>query len=253
MNLRESVGWHVSTTPIGITAAWLGLEETDLDGVAPWLVEAIARRLSQPDPEADLRSELLDRLQESVSELHHMAHTDQLTRLANRRAVEDRLANEVARARRHQRELAVLLLDVDGLKSVNDEFGHAAGDQLLRVVGRRIKRVVRVTDMAGRWGGDEFVVVCPETDGGAARTLADKLKHAVAGRPVRLPGGSCPVGISVGWAVDGRSGEAGSLLAAADASLYAAKRARVDTRDLRGRAGLAPRRRIHVVDADPSV
>jgi len=98
---------------------------------------------------------------------------------------------------------------------------------------------VRVSDLPGRWGGDEFIIVCPETDGEAARSLADKLQHTIADRPVKLTGRIWPATVSVGWAVDGRSGDAASLFAAADASLYAAKR---QNRNRRGTLG-----RVHVL------
>lgn len=82
---------------------------------------------------------------------------------------------------------------------------------------------MRTTDLAGRWGGDEFAVVCPETDGAAARSLAAKLRESVSSQPVKLPGRLLPITVSVGWGVDGTTGDAPSLVAAADASLYAAK------------------------------
>lgn len=212
--------------PTSTTAAWLGLDERELLGVPQWVVRAIAVRLSQPDPEAALRDELIDRLHDSMLSLHQLARTDQLTGLANRRALVERLAEETARAKRYQRNLAVFILDVDGMKSVNDELGHPAGDQLLVEVARRIERAMRGSDLAGRWGGDEFVIICPETDGAAARALSDKLTETISNRPAVLQGRIAPVSVTVGFAVDGTAGDADSLLAAADASLYAGKRRR---------------------------
>jgi len=226
-------------SPRRAIAAWLGVGERELLDVPDWVIDAIATRLSHPDHVTALRDELLDLLQESLTELRYLARTDPLTRLANRHAVEERLANEVSRARRHGRELAVLLLDVDNLKKVNDELGHPAGDDLLREVGHRLGHVVRVSDLPGRWGGDEFIVVCPETDGDAAASLAAKLQHTIADRPVRLSGRILPVTVSVGWAVHSGSGDASSLFAAADASLYAAK--------YKSRSHHGPLAPIHVV------
>lgn len=223
---REGAARFDALSPTRTTAAWLGLDERELASVPRRILEAIAARLTERDPEAELRDELIDRLHDSMTTLHQMARTDQLTGIANRRAIVERLSEEMARARRYRRDLAVFLLDVDDLKSVNDELGHCAGDRLLVEVGRRIGGAMRVSDLAGRWGGDEFVVICPETDGAAARALSEKLTDAICGRPLALEGRIMPVGVSVGHAVDGTSGDAESLLAAADASLYAAKQRR---------------------------
>ena len=223
LDKRAGVARFDAVSPTRMTSEWLGLEETELSAVPEWVIERIALRLSGADPEATLREELLTRLHKSMTELYQLARTDQLTGLANRRAIEERLSDEIRRAQRYRRELTVLLVDVDGLKVVNDRFGHPAGDDLIREVGRRIAAAVRGTDLAGRWGGDEFAVICPETDGAATRSLAAKLTESVSSQPVKLPGRLHPVTISVGWGVDGTTGDAASLLAAADASLYAAK------------------------------
>ncbi|MBV8195493.1 MAG: GGDEF domain-containing protein [Candidatus Dormibacteraeota bacterium] len=222
----EGVGSLDRATPTRVVAGWLGLTEEDLGHVPEWFIEAVALRLTSDDPNAGLREELLLRLRDAMNELQELARTDGLTGLANRRTVEERLEHEVDRARRHSRDVSVLLLDIDGLKQVNDGLGHATGDALLRAVGTRVARAVRRTDLAGRWGGDEFIVVCPETGGEAVRGLAHKLHRVVCGRPIKVNGRRIDVRASVGWAVDGVSGSAASLFAAADASLYAAKRRR---------------------------
>lgn len=224
MHLDErGLGSVPSLTPARIAADWLGLPESEVSGLPTRVLTAIAERVSKTDPEAELREELLGRLHDSLSTLNHVARTDQLTGLANRRAIEERLAEEVLRARRYQRDLTVFLLDVDGLKRVNDDHGHAAGDALLKEVARRLDAAVRLTDLAGRWGGDEFAVVCPETDGPGATVLAAKLEDAICGDAARFAGTIMPVRVSLGWAVDGTTGDAPSLLASADSALYAAK------------------------------
>ena len=184
-----------------------------------------------PAPEDHLRDELIDHTSDVVATLARLALTDPLTGLANRRAVEERLRAEIARCARYGGQLAVIVVDVDDLKLVNDRRGHLCGDELLRGIGRRIEGSLRTTDFIGRWGGDEFVVLCPEADVEGTRSVADKLKDAVAGQQFELRDGAIEATVSVGWAVGGQSGDASSLLAAADAGLYGEKR-----RSLRSRA-----------------
>jgi diguanylate cyclase (GGDEF)-like protein len=152
---------------------------------------------------------------------------DPLTRLANRRLYEDRLTLAFAEARRSGRGFALLLLDLDDFKSVNDEFGHAVGDKLLRLVAERLQRVLRATDLLARVGGDEFMVIL----GGAvtrtdARISAARLEAALR-EPFEVHGRRIRVQASIGAVVhpaDGR--DAAALERAADRAMYAAKRAR---------------------------
>ena len=110
--------------------------------------------------------------------LAHMrlAREDSLTGVANRRGIDERLAYEWERARRHHRALSILLLDVDNLKEVNDEHGHAAGDEVLRAVAREVKAQIRSIDFVGRSGGDEFLVICTESDEDAANVVGRKIR-----------------------------------------------------------------------------
>jgi diguanylate cyclase (GGDEF)-like protein len=155
------------------------------------------------------------------------ALVDPLTALPNRQAFERRLAKEWRRADRYDRELGVLMLDLDDFKQINDGQGHAAGDRVLSEAAMLISGRIRSTDMPARWGGDEFVVLCPETNGAGlkvlARSLEDRLKHA---------------GITSSAGFAGReSGDLGpaDLLARADASMYRRKqreRARPERRSV---------------------
>ncbi|MHB8718393.1 MAG: GGDEF domain-containing protein [Candidatus Dormibacteria bacterium] len=219
---ERGLGALDALTPAHTVSEWLGVDDGALDEVPAWVVDAIAARL-QRDPEATIREELLGRVRDAMSTLNHVARTDTLTGLANRRAVDEKLAEELHRAHRYGRELAVFLLDVDGLKRVNDEHGHLAGDALVCEVARRLDAAVRLTDLAGRWGGDEFAVVCPETNNAGAAALALKLHAALTERPMRVGDRILPVRVSIGWAVDGSRGDVVALIAAADAALYAAK------------------------------
>jgi diguanylate cyclase (GGDEF)-like protein len=162
-------------------------------------------------------------------ELRRMATTDPLTGLLNRREVEGRLTEEVSRANRHSRALAILMIDVDDLKAVNDRHGHAAGDDVLVALGDILRSSTRASDIAGRIGGDEFLVLLPETDAAGAATVAERLvatfRNSLLGsaQSKEVAG---ETSISVGIA----SGEEGPLTAAqllsrADAALYHAKRA----------------------------
>jgi diguanylate cyclase (GGDEF)-like protein len=110
-----------------------------------------------------------------IDELRRLSATDSLTGLANRRAFQARLREEWLRARRYGSPLSLLFVDVDGLKRVNDERGHAAGDEVLRTAARAIAVTMRVTDFGARWGGDEFVIVTPNTVRTSAHHLAQRL------------------------------------------------------------------------------
>jgi diguanylate cyclase (GGDEF)-like protein len=110
-----------------------------------------------------------------ADELRRLSMTDALTGLANRHAFQVRLQDEWQRARRYQAPLALLLIDVDGLKRVNDEEGHEAGDRVLRDVAGAIRHTLRGTDIGARWGGDEFAIIAPNTGPPAAQRLAHRL------------------------------------------------------------------------------
>ncbi len=172
--------------------------------------------------------------------LREEAATDPLTGLANRRALDRALAVEIARARRHARGLALLLIDVDEFKKYNDAHGHPAGDELLKTLAKILTVDSRPEDLAARWGGEEFVLLLPEADAAAARAKAERLREEVASWP--FPGG--PVTVSVGLSAlsrhDRHSGSA-ELLKTADEALYAAKRAgRNRVAEFSPAAGLRP-------------
>jgi diguanylate cyclase (GGDEF)-like protein len=200
-------------------AAWFGIHPSELGSVAGPTIEMMAGRLE----EETLQQAEVAGLRASAARWEQLAQTDSLTGLANRRAAEGRLAAELDRARRTGRPLAVLLGDVDDLKAVNDRYGHQAGDGVLKALASRLQRAVRRTDTAGRWGGDEFIVVLPDTGGEAAERVADKLLQMTNDTPVALPLVNIRVGVSVGWSVLGPNDDEASLLAAADEALYKSK------------------------------
>ncbi len=155
--------------------------------------------------------------------LHRAAH-DALTGLPNRSLFDDRLDHAVRSARRRRGRLAVLVLDLDRFKPVNDELGHQAGDEVLRRLTGRLKGALRDSDTLARLGGDEFAVVLAEQDGAGAQATAVKLLQAVE-QPFEVAGEMRPIGLSIGVAVfptDGR--DPAELMMAADAAMYRAKR-----------------------------
>ncbi len=155
--------------------------------------------------------------------LRFMATHDPLTLLLNRRELLVRMSLVLAHQPRGNTRMAVLFADLDGLKQVNDTYGHAAGDQLIVEAGRRIAAPVRDQDLTARIGGDEFVVVLPEvTDVEAALAVASKISDAIA-QPAFIAGREVPLGVSIGVAVARDGEDATSLLRRADAALYRAK------------------------------
>ncbi|MES2101686.1 MAG: diguanylate cyclase [Pseudomonadota bacterium] len=168
---------------------------------------------------------LLAKLDEQRGELVRQAHHDSLTGLPNRKLLADRLQQALARARRHGGRVAVLFLDLDGFKRINDSIGHEAGDEVLRQVAERLSAVVRETDTVARLGGDEFVLVAADFDGDGvicARALARKCTEAI-GRPLLVRGSTHALGVSVGIALSNEGDHAEALLAAADRAMYAVK------------------------------
>jgi diguanylate cyclase (GGDEF)-like protein len=154
-----------------------------------------------------------------------LSATDPLTGLANRRAFKRHLAEEFRRASRYRSSLSLLLVDVDRLKQVNDEQGHAAGDRVLRTVAHAIADSLRQSDLGARWGGDEFAIVAPNTNAGAARHSAERLLARVS--EVSRKDQDVPVTVSIGISTydPDRPGhvEVDGLVRAADHALYRAK------------------------------
>jgi diguanylate cyclase (GGDEF)-like protein/PAS domain S-box-containing protein len=161
-------------------------------------------------------------LEEANDQLRKLAVTDELTGLRNRRSFEERLVMEFSMARRRKRELSVLLIDVDNFKTINDRFGHAAGDEVLRRLGTILRTTVRLPDLPARYGGEEFVVLLPESGEESAMGLARRVMQRVAAEDWDNE----PLTISVGMAAMNESLESGyQLVELADEALYAAKRA----------------------------
>ena len=165
------------------------------------------------------------RLVEANERLERLARTDALTGLFNRRSVNEQLRLMCASARRHEFPIAVLMVDVDMFKQLNDTFGHSAGDDALRHVADRLASGLRTEDMAGRWGGEEFVILLPHTSLDEAMVVAERLRSEVANAPIALGEGGDLVTLSVSIGVAAHAGELpDTLLHRADVALYEAKR-----------------------------
>jgi two-component system cell cycle response regulator len=168
--------------------------------------------------------QLLDLALRRYSDLEDLAYRDELTELPNRRGSTRQIDVLVSRARRHGHQLALLMIDADRFKSVNDDHGHAVGDVVLREVASRLRERVRREDIVGRWGGEEFVVALPETTPDAAAAVAESLRSAIAGRPIEAHGVVLDVTVSIGVAA-WTGQELDELVQSADRALYAAKAA----------------------------
>jgi diguanylate cyclase (GGDEF)-like protein len=165
-------------------------------------------------------------LEREAREAQLQAAEDALTGLASFRVLRDRLSNEVARSKRTGDAFAVLFADLDNFKQVNDRYGHEAGNALLRATAAEFGKLIRTTDLAARYGGDEFVVVLVGTELEGGRRVAEKIRTRVAamGRRLEYPDGLVTVSIGVA-AVDPAQGEREDVLVAADRALYRAKAA----------------------------
>ena len=159
-------------------------------------------------------------------QLQRLAVTDPLTGVANRRALFAALGREMERYRRHPRDLALIMFDIDGFKAVNDRYGHAAGDRVLQHAASLAARIVRGTDTLARYGGEEFAVIAPETDGEQARQMAERIRTAISASEILTEKGPVRVTASFGIALL-EADDAGpeSVMGRADAALYAAKAA----------------------------
>ncbi len=168
-----------------------------------------------------------ERLRDNAQLTVEMAITDALTGLHNRRYMETHLATLVEQAAARGKPIAVLVLDIDYFKAVNDAHGHDAGDDVLREFALRIRKAIRNIDLACRYGGEEFVIVMPETDMAVATMVAERLRRRIASEPFAIQDGtrSLDVTISIGIAaLDGPGDNAAAILKRADTALYRAKR-----------------------------
>lgn len=183
---------------------------------------------------------MIERIYESEAFLDELAHKDSLTGLSNRRAFDEAFPEVQARVRRHRTPAALLALDIDYFKRINDAFGHAAGDRVLRAVAKVMTRNVRPFDKVFRIGGEEFLVLLPDADAAKAQEIAERIREKVASTPTKFNDETIDATVSVGVVEILESSERMSLIEAADSALYRAKEAgrnRVVVSDSRGGTG----------------
>ncbi len=164
----------------------------------------------------------------ALAALRDQATRDGLTGIWNRKMIFDTLAQELARAGREGTPLAIVMVDLDKFKNINDNFGHPAGDAVLQQASRRLKECVRSHDHVGRYGGEEFLIVLPNCNGAQAGKLGERLRKAVADTPMNAEGAGLHITCSLGVASTGAPNGTGvaALVQAADEALYRAKQAR---------------------------
>jgi two-component system, cell cycle response regulator len=168
-----------------------------------------------------------ERLRDNVQASIEMAITDPLTGLYNRRYMENHLSALVEQASARGKPLTALVVDIDYFKAINDTHGHDAGDDVLREFAARIKKSIRGTDLACRFGGEEFVIIMPETDMAIATIVAERLRRRIASEAftIQQGAGAISVTISIGIAtLDAADDTANTILKRADQALYRAKR-----------------------------
>jgi len=159
--------------------------------------------------------------------LNYLASRDSLTGLLNRRVLEQILKREVERALRYRTPVAVVFVDLDGFKKVNDQYGHKVGDDFLKYVANRLLMMTRGSDVVARFAGDEFIIVLPGTSYQYAREFAERMQNYFSNHPLAVDGGaSIPISLSFGISCveEGTSDSAESLLQRADKMLYEAKK-----------------------------
>jgi two-component system cell cycle response regulator len=189
-----------------------------------WTAAAVAPELIARVRVAYRSRQLLDLALRRYSDLEDLAYRDELTELPNRRGSQRQIDVLISRARRHGQQLALLLIDADRFKAVNDAHGHAVGDVVLRELAARLRERVRREDVVGRWGGEEFVVALPETTPDGAAAVAESLRAGVSSTAIAADGVALDVTVSIGVAA-WTGQELDQLVDHADQALYAAKAA----------------------------
>ncbi len=168
--------------------------------------------------------ELQDELRRRNAELDRVSRIDMLTNIYNRRHLDEHLRRAISGARRHGRTVGVLLVDIDHFKDVNDQYGHLAGDAVLKEVAARLQSAMRTEDALGRWGGEEFIAVLTDTPGEAIGVLAERMRQAIASTPFVLDDGTrIRVTVSIGHTAGTEDAEV--LVHRSDDALYVAKEA----------------------------
>ncbi len=200
--------------------------------------------LMKPIDLHELRARLQRRISEArrLQEERRVQQTDALTGLANRRAFQTRLAELLGAADAKDHPVSVALLDADGLKTINDTWGHPVGDRALEAIGAALRRSTRAADCTARLGGDEFAILMPETDAEEAARILARIEEDISHAPLHVGEHVIPLGLSAGYSSLREDDDAAKLMQRADQALYANKRRR-QARALRNRGHEEQRRR----------
>lgn len=181
--------------------------------------------LAGPFEEIEQLRDKIARLEERVRVLDRLAHQDPLVEVPNRRGFMRALESEIARVSRYGESAAMLFVDIDGLKAINDNFGHQAGDAALKQVATTLENGVRRSDCVARLGGDEFGVLLSHADEETANETARRLTSAIENCDMRFEGKALPLGIAVGVALICKSDTPDTVMARADQAMYRKKSA----------------------------
>jgi two-component system cell cycle response regulator len=215
---RRAGAWYVvddgSTNGTYVNEEQIAREQLLNNGDRIKIGPSILKFLSGADAEAKYHEEI-----------YRMTIVDGLTQIHNKRALFEALEKELMRARRYERDLSLLMFDIDFFKRINDQYGHLAGDHVLRELARIVSERIRREEVFARYGGEEFVILLPETPLPGAAALAESLRARVANHSFVFQGERIPVTVSIGTALLGENDKvAADLIQRADEKLYEAKR-----------------------------
>lgn len=215
---RRAGAWYVvddgSTNGTYVNEEQIAREQLLVNGDRIKIGPSILKFLSGADAEAKYHEEI-----------YRMTIVDGLTQIHNKRALFEALEKELMRARRYERDLSLLMFDIDFFKRINDQYGHLAGDHVLRELARIVQERIRREEVFARYGGEEFVILLPETPLPGAAALAESLRARVANHSFVFQGERIPVTVSIGTALLGENDKVASdLIQRADEKLYEAKR-----------------------------
>lgn len=215
---RRAGAWYVvddgSTNGTYVNEEQIAREQLLTNGDRIKIGPSILKFLSGADAEAKYHEEI-----------YRMTIVDGLTQIHNKRALFEALEKELMRARRYERDLSLLMFDIDFFKRINDQYGHLAGDHVLRELARIVQERIRREEVFARYGGEEFVILLPETPLPGAAALAESLRARVANHSFVFQGERIPVTVSIGTALLGENDKvAADLIQRADEKLYEAKR-----------------------------